>query len=59
MYDGPSAKGHLVDPRRFFKKAMKGVRMAATTTTTAFGNVASEIAGRSVTQFFWESGLDC
>ena len=33
-------------PRKFFKKALKGVRVAATTTTTALGNVASEIAGR-------------
>jgi hypothetical protein len=39
-----------VDPRRFIKKALKGVRAAATTTTTAFGNVASEIAGSSVLQ---------
>lgn len=33
-------------PKRFFKRAMKGVRFAATTTTTVLGNVASEIAGR-------------
>lgn len=33
-------------PTRFFRRALKGVRVAATTTTTAFGNVASEIAGR-------------
>ncbi|KZP03648.1 hypothetical protein FIBSPDRAFT_844740 [Athelia psychrophila] len=38
------------DPRRFVKQALKGVRMAATTTTMAFGNVASEIAGTSVLQ---------
>jgi hypothetical protein len=38
------------DTKRFFKRAMKGVRVAATTTTTAFGNVASEIAGTSVLQ---------
>ncbi|KAG7098557.1 hypothetical protein E1B28_000491 [Marasmius oreades] len=36
--------------RKFFKKALKGVRNAATTTTTALGNVASEIAGSSVLQ---------
>jgi hypothetical protein len=46
MIDGSVSKGSIVNPRRFFKKAMKGVRMAATTTTTALGNVASEIAGR-------------
>jgi hypothetical protein len=39
-----------LDTRRIFKEALKGVRMAATTTTTAFGNVASEIAGSSVLQ---------
>ena len=39
-------KTAAVDPRRFLKKALQGVKMAATTTTTAFGNVASEIAGR-------------
>lgn len=38
------------DPRKFIKQALKGVRLAATTTTTAFGNVASEIAGSSVLQ---------
>ncbi|KAL0955922.1 hypothetical protein HGRIS_002114 [Hohenbuehelia grisea] len=39
-----------INPKRFFKRAMKGVRMAATTTTTALGNVASEITGSSVLQ---------
>ena len=34
------------DPKKLFKRALKGVRAAATTTTTALGNVASEIAGR-------------
>lgn len=43
---GEEAKMAAVDPRRFIKKALQGVRMAATTTTTALGNVASEIAGR-------------
>ncbi|KAF7967435.1 hypothetical protein HWV62_34337 [Athelia sp. TMB] len=38
------------DPRRFIRQALKGVKLAATTTTTAFGNVASEIAGQSVLQ---------
>lgn len=32
-------------PKRFLKKALHGVKFAATTTTTALGNVASEIAG--------------
>jgi hypothetical protein len=36
--------------RRLFKEALKGVRIAATSTTTAFGNVASEITGTSVLQ---------
>ncbi|KAL4264733.1 Mechanosensitive ion channel protein [Pleurotus pulmonarius] len=44
------AKNMSISPGRFFKKALKGVRIAATTTTTAFGNVASEIAGTSVLQ---------
>lgn len=39
-----------IKTRKFFKKALKGVRAAATTTTTALGNVASEIAGSSVLQ---------
>ena len=39
-------KGMSVNPGRIFKKLRHGVRMAATTTTTALGNVASEIAGR-------------
>jgi len=43
-------KQPLVDPKRLVKQAIKGVRFAATTTTTALGNVASEIAGSSVLQ---------
>lgn len=39
-----------IDPKRFFKRALKGVKVAATTTTTALGTVASEIAGSSVLQ---------
>ena len=31
--------------RHIFKSAIKGIRNVATTTTTALGNVASEIAG--------------
>ena len=45
------ANGNLRQPmdeaKKIFKRAIKGVRAAATTTTTALGNVASEIAGRS------------
>lgn len=37
---GGPEKGTSLNPRKFFKRAMKGVRQAATTTTTAFGNVA-------------------
>lgn len=43
-------KGISVNPGRIFKKLKHGVRIAATTTTTALGNVASEIAGSSVLQ---------
>ncbi|KAH9963910.1 Mechanosensitive ion channel-domain-containing protein [Russula dissimulans] len=43
-------KQPLLDPKRFVKQAMRGVRFAATSTTTALGNVASEIAGSSVLQ---------
>ncbi|KAI0092959.1 Mechanosensitive ion channel-domain-containing protein [Irpex rosettiformis] len=51
LKDGPAdGKRMSVDPRRFFKKALKGVREVATTTTTALGTVASEIAGSSVLQ---------
>ncbi|KAF6760275.1 Mechanosensitive ion channel-domain-containing protein [Ephemerocybe angulata] len=48
--DGHTPKGSFANPKRVFKKITKGVRMAATTTTTALGNVASEIAGSSVLQ---------
>ncbi|TFY79553.1 hypothetical protein EWM64_g4459 [Hericium alpestre] len=47
---GVQDKRASLNPRRFFKRALKGVRFAATTTTTALGNVASEIAGSSVLQ---------
>ncbi|KAJ7170538.1 Mechanosensitive ion channel-domain-containing protein [Mycena crocata] len=40
----------ILNPKHFFKRALKGVRTAAKTTTTAFGNVASEITGSSVLQ---------
>jgi hypothetical protein len=43
---GTTPKGHAVNPTRLLKRVRDGVRFAATTTTTAFGNVASEIAGR-------------
>ena len=46
LRDGPAATGSAAKPNRLFKKFREGVRFAATTTTTAFGNVASEIAGR-------------
>ncbi|KAJ3556902.1 hypothetical protein NM688_g1764 [Phlebia brevispora] len=50
MRDGPADKRASMDPKRFLKKAFKGVKSAATTTTTALGTVASEIAGTSVLQ---------
>ncbi|KAF7315647.1 Mechanosensitive ion channel protein [Mycena indigotica] len=40
----------MLNPSKILKKALKGVRTAAKTTTTAFGNVASEITGTSVLQ---------
>ena len=47
----PSQSSHgrktSTDPKQLFKMATRAVRTAATTTTTALGNVASEIAGRS------------
>lgn len=43
---GLGARGLSANPKRIFKRLRDGVRLAATTTTTAFGNVASEIAGR-------------
>ncbi|TEB38382.1 hypothetical protein FA13DRAFT_1726059 [Coprinellus micaceus] len=48
--DAQTAKGSFSNPKRVFKKIREGVRLAATTTTTALGNVASEIAGSSVLQ---------
>ncbi|KAH9940505.1 Mechanosensitive ion channel-domain-containing protein [Epithele typhae] len=45
-----NGKRKTLNPQRLFKKALKGVRGVATTTTTVLGNVASEIAGTSVLQ---------
>lgn len=39
-----------INPAKLLKTALKGVRRTAETTTTAFGNMASEIAGTSVLQ---------
>ncbi|KAJ7096303.1 Mechanosensitive ion channel-domain-containing protein [Mycena epipterygia] len=47
---GTTSTKDMLNPKQFFKRALKGVRSAATTTTTAFGNVASEITGSSVLQ---------
>lgn len=41
-------KRATMNPSQLLKKLRQGVRAAATTTTTALGNVASEIAGRFV-----------
>jgi hypothetical protein len=38
----------LPDRKKILKKAFRGVRFAATSTTTALGNVASEMLGRFV-----------
>lgn len=50
LKDAHHEKRASVDPKRLLKRALKGVKVAATTTTTALGNVASEIAGSSVLQ---------
>lgn len=47
---GSSKATGYISPKKLFKRAVKGVRTAATTTTTAFGNVASEILGSSILQ---------
>ncbi|KAJ3575123.1 hypothetical protein NP233_g1300 [Leucocoprinus birnbaumii] len=47
---GTHNRAASADPMRIFKKLRDGVRVAATTTTTVFGNVASEIIGSSVLQ---------
>ncbi|KAH9058802.1 Mechanosensitive ion channel-domain-containing protein, partial [Lactarius vividus] len=49
-HDSRGDKRLTMNPRRIVKQALKGVRFAATTTTTVLGNVASEIAGSSVLQ---------
>ncbi|TFK54216.1 hypothetical protein OE88DRAFT_1624688 [Heliocybe sulcata] len=50
LRDGPVNKRASMNPKLFLKKALRGVKYAATTTTTALGNVASEMAGSSVLQ---------
>ncbi|KAI0371035.1 hypothetical protein BV20DRAFT_942709 [Pilatotrama ljubarskyi] len=55
LRDGAAGSGgdkhkSVFNPQKVFKKALKGVRSAATTTTTVLGTVASEIAGTSVLQ---------
>nr|GAT56367.1 serine/threonine protein kinase [Mycena chlorophos] len=45
-----SAVKDILNPTKFFKRALKGVTTVAKTTTTALGNVASEITGTSVLQ---------
>jgi hypothetical protein len=44
-----------MDPQKFFRRLRHGMKSAARTTTTAFGNVASEITGRYV-YFFTVKG---
>ena len=44
-HDSKGEKVAVVDPRRFFRRVLKGARAAVTTTLTALGNVASESAG--------------
>ena len=47
------ARGLSLNPKHVLKRALKGVRYAATTTTTALGTMASEMAGR------WEDKTLC
>ena len=49
LRDAPDKRASMY-PKKFLKKAFRGVKSAAATTTTAFGTVASEIAGTSVLQ---------
>ncbi|TFK75422.1 hypothetical protein BDN72DRAFT_757999 [Pluteus cervinus] len=49
LLDGNN-KRNTMNPAKILKAIRHGVRVAATTTTTALGNVASEIAGSSVLQ---------
>ncbi|KAF8658295.1 hypothetical protein AX16_002066 [Volvariella volvacea WC 439] len=48
--EGPRDRRASMHPSKLLKRIRQGVRAAATTTTTALGNVASEIAGSSVLQ---------
>ncbi|PCH43751.1 hypothetical protein WOLCODRAFT_104096 [Wolfiporia cocos MD-104 SS10] len=50
LHDGGADAQAARKPKKLLKKAIQGVRFAATTTTTVLGNVASEIAGSSVLQ---------
>jgi hypothetical protein len=43
-----SSRLKLPDRKKLLKRAFRGVRFAATSTTTALGNVASEMLGRQV-----------
>ncbi|KAJ7045534.1 Mechanosensitive ion channel-domain-containing protein [Mycena alexandri] len=47
---GTNSVKEILNPKRFFKRALTGVRSAAKSGTTIFGNVASEITGSSVLQ---------
>lgn len=46
LASGQDSRSLSANPKRILKRLRDGVRLAATTTTTALGNVASEIAGR-------------
>ncbi|KAJ7783196.1 Mechanosensitive ion channel-domain-containing protein [Mycena metata] len=47
---GAASVKEILNPRRFFKRALTGVRSAAKSGTTIFGNVASEITGTKILQ---------
>ncbi|KAG9080476.1 hypothetical protein FRC06_006530, partial [Ceratobasidium sp. 370] len=49
LKDGQTGQA-AINPKKLLKGVLKGVKGVASTTTTALGNVASEIAGSSVLQ---------
>lgn len=47
---GATASDKSSNPAKILKRALRGVQRTAETTTSAFGNLATEIAGVSVLQ---------
>jgi hypothetical protein len=46
LKDGQANGPSVINPKKLLRGVIKGVKGVASTTTTALGNVASEIAGR-------------